>query len=236
MSLRRTPHLALLLVALSAPVLPAQTLTVADRIEIRDGASWRRGVVSDDGGGGTLKVRVDGQGAVSIVARASVRPAPRPASINVGDRLEWNGASVSNFEYVPATVKTVGTGSMQGYYLMAWDKYPNSPTYTKRENLWMLPTAAQSGGASTSGMTPLPGAYRCFAYGAAGAPPIFLAELTLANGGTYTALGKRGRYTFDAATNTIAWADGWAKENGFGGAVESNATFRLRSNALCSHE
>lgn len=194
------------------------------------GGGWWRAAVSQDSGPGsaTIKVRLDPDNEFSVVQRKLIRLAPRPASINVGDRMEWYGASATSFQYVPATVKQIGTGSMQGYYLMAMDKYPNSPTYTKAENLWTLPGAAASI-ASSGG--PVTGKYRCFA------GQIFLGSIELRADGTYTAsAGPAGRYQANADTKTLIWESGWAKSNGFEGKLEGNAFIRLARAAYCSHE
>jgi hypothetical protein len=64
--------------------------------------TWRRGVISKDTGphAASIKVRLDPGNDLSVVPRKTVRLAPRPTSIN-----------------------GIGTGSMQGYYLMAMDEY-----------------------------------------------------------------------------------------------------------------
>ena len=213
---------------------PSETLPVSTRIEVQQGSAWRRAVVSEDKGPGsaTIKVRLDPNGDFTIVPRKTIRLAPRPAAINVGDHLEWNGNSVTSFGYVPATVKGIGTGTNEGTYLMAWDKYPNSPTYAKKEQLWLLPEAA-SGAAPA--LTPVTGKYLCFAYGAAGSR-IFMNNIELREGGNYVATNGEGRYSFDSATHTITWLSGWAKDSQLDGKVESNALFRIKSNATCSHD
>lgn len=112
---------------------------------------------------------------------------------------------------------------------------PNSPTYTKPEQLWTLPDAAISATTSTPG-APTPGKFRCYAYGAVGRPPIFLASIELQAAGSYSVSGKPGQYTYDAPTHSITWLSGGAKTNDFQGAVESNALIRLRRNTICTHE
>ena len=215
----------------------ASILPITTRIDVKQDSGWRRASVSEDKGpsSATIKVRLEPNNEFTIVPRKSVRIAPRPASIKVGDRLEWNGYSASSFQYVPATVKGLGTGDYAGYYLMAWDKYPNSQTYTKREQLWLLPDSATAATKVTPG-APTPGKFLCYAYGAVGNPPIFLGAIDLQAGGTYSVSGKQGQYTYDAATHSITWLSGWAKTNDFKGAVESNALIRLHPNTICSHE
>jgi len=233
-------HILLTILGATNLMLPAlfaqQSLATGERIEIQQGSQWIRGSVSSDAGPSspTMKVRKDPGNELAIVPRKSVRLAPRPASIKTGDRVEWFGNSSTSFRYVPATVKGVGTGNMQGYYLVAWDKYPNSPTYTKPEQLWSLPRTTAA--AAPAGEQPTPGKYRCFVYGAPRSPGIFLAAIELDGGGRYSVNGKPGRYAFDAASKSITWLDGWGKTNGFEGAVEGNATIRLKRNTVCSHE
>ena len=118
---------------------------------------------------------------------------------------------------------------------MAWDKYPNSTTYAKPDQLWLLPEAASSASKVVPG-APLPGKFLCYAYGAVENAPLLLAVIELQAGGGYSVSGKPGQYTYDDASHSITWRSGWAKENGFQGAVESNALIRLWSNTVCSHE
>ena len=212
-------------------------LPTATRIDVKQDSGWRRASVSEDFGpsSATMKVRLEPNDEFTIVPRKSVRLAPRPASISVGDRLEWCGRSVTSFQCVPATVKGLGTGDYAAYYLMAWDKYPNSATYDKPERLWQLPEGATSASKVIPG-APTPGKFHCSAYGAVGNPPIFLGTIELQAGGSYSVAGKPGQYTYDAATHSITWLSGWAKTNGFKGAVESNALIRLHSNTICAHE
>lgn len=226
----------------------SQKLRTGARIEIKQGSSWRRGVVSDDSGPGSvnIKVRVDPTNDFLIVPRNSVRPAPVPASINVGDRLEWYDPSV--FKYMPATVKHVGAGTFAGMYRMVPDATPNAiGNYTKPANLWLLPegSAATSGVASTakspeipagSGPGPLLGKYRCFAYGRTSAPPLFLGDFELRGGGVYFGKGKEGRYSYDAGSKTITWSSGWMKDNNFAGTMDGNAKVRIARTSVCTHE
>lgn len=210
-------------------VLPAAT-----RIDVRQGQAWRRGAVSEDRGPGsaTIKVRLDPNGEFTEVPRSSIRIAPRPASIKVGDRLEWNGQSATSFRFVAATVKAVGTGPAAGMYLMATDQDPEHPTYTKPAQLWMLPEHA---GAAAPDRGPAMGKYRCFVYNDKGVPSL-LGHLELRDGGTYLENGKPGRYSYSSDTQAVTWASGPAKEQGWLGKMEGNAQVRIRSNVLCSHE
>jgi hypothetical protein len=210
-----------------AGLLPAGT-----RVDVRQGKSLRRGAVSQDRGPGsdTIKVRLDPDGTFNEVPRDSVRPAPRPASVNVGDRLEWCGQSATAFRCVPATVKGLGSGSAAGMYLMATDQFPNAPTYTKRENLWLLPAQGvpQDTGLAT-------GRFRCFAYNDKGIPSL-LGILELRADGTYSENGKPGRYSYSTADHMVIWVSGPAKDQGWLGKAEGNAAVRIRSNVLCSRE
>lgn len=212
-------------------------LAPGTRIEVQQGSAWVRGSIAWDEGpaAAQVKVRMELANNVTIVSRKSVRLAPRPAGINVGDRLEFYDSR--DFTTGPATVKEVGSGTWAGYYLMLRDNASAvSAVYTKPENLWVL---AGPGGAAAVGAldkAPQLGRYRCFAYGATGRPPIFLGDFTLQPGGVYEGKGTRGSYRFDAGASAITWDGGWMKDNGFAGKVESNATIRARSNVLCSHE
>ena len=226
-------RIALLTACITAAAqAPVEVLPTGTRIEIRQQGAWNRGQVSEDAGprSATIKVRVGANNEFTIVPRNTIRLAPRPASINVGDRVEWY--DTGTFQYVHATVTKLGDGSYTGYYLMKDDRY-SSTTYTKAENIWLLP--GQESTPAAEG--PLPGKYRCFAYGAPGNPPIFLGSVDLKAGGAYTATnGKDGRYTYDAAAKNIAWTGGWMQDNTFGGKVESNAKFRIARTSICSHE
>ena len=87
------------------------------------------------------------------------------------------------------------------------------------------------------GASPKMGKYRCFAWGRATAPPIFLGSVVLETGGSYTATnGKPGRYSYDAASSTLTWESGWMKDNNFQGKVESNVKFRIAPTSICSHQ
>ena len=209
----------------------AEILPAGVRIEVRQGNGWRRASVSEDHGPGsaTIKVRLDPNNEFNVVPRASIRLAPRPATIQVGDRLEWNGFSVTSFQYVPATVKGIGTDAQAGMYLMAWDKYPNSPTYTKKDQLWLLPDAAPK--AVETG--PSLGKFSCFVYSAKGVPSL-LGTLEFRSGGAYVENGKPGTYTFDAASHSITWTSGPAKDQAWTGTLEGNGAVRIRSNVLCT--
>ena len=221
-----------------APLNLAQALPTGARIEVQQQGVWTRGDVSEDEGpqAKTIKVRVGPNAIFVIVPRNSIRLAPRPAAIHIGDRLELY--DTSTFSYFAATVSKIGEGSMTGYYWMTGERWTTG-TYAKPENLWLLPGRPAAGGAPSQVVVdgPLPGKYRCFAYGAVGNPPIFLGGIDLKATGSYTAtMGKEGRYSFDAATKTITWASGWMKSNTFGGKLESNALFRIAPTSICSHE
>lgn len=98
-----------------------------------------------------------------------------------------------------------------------------------------LTFAAPLAASAASGEAPKMGQYRCFAWGRATAPPIFLGSVVLEAGGSYTAAnGKPGRYSYDARTSTITWESGWMKDNNFKGKVESSVKFRIAPTSICS--
>lgn len=170
--------------------------------------------------------------------RNSIRLAARPAHIAVGDHFEWYDSAT--FKYVPAFVKGIGSGSYAGYYLMAYDDNPKSSgMYSKPDNLYVTLTAddtAAAGASGAGGNTPELGKYRCYAYGAPGAPAISLGEINLQAGGSYSGHNLEGRYSFDAASQTLNWISGWMKENKFGGKLEGNALIRIARTSICTHE
>jgi hypothetical protein len=92
----------------------ARKATFGERIGILQGTVWNRG---DQPGPSsvTMKVRIDPKNELLFVSRKAVRLAPRP--------------------YVAATVNEIGTGNLQGYYLVAWGKYPNIPKHTEADSL-----------------------------------------------------------------------------------------------------
>lgn len=221
----------------TAAVTLSEKLPISTRIEVKQGQSWRRAVVSEDDGpkSATIKVRLDPDGAFVIAPRKSIRIVPAPAEIHVGDHVEWYDSST--FAWVTATVKEVGTGANAGAYRMVSDKYPKSTgMYSKAENIRVLAEPAQAGKEDASAGTPALGKYRCFAYGAPGAPPIFLGAIELAKGSYTATAGKGGGYSYDSGSKTITWAGGWMKDNNFGGRVESNALFRIARTSICSHQ
>ena len=234
-------HFPLALVLTLAPLLSqekdftiSQQLPTGTRIEVLQGATWVRANVSEDDGAGAanIKIRTEPNNKFMEVPRKSIRIAPRPSALKVGDHVEWYDSGT--FAYVPATITGLGSGNYAGYYLMTADKYPNSHTYTQAKNIWPLseppPVTAEASG-------PLPGKYRCLTYGAAGNPPIFIGFLNLRAGGRYTDLvGKEGRYSYDAASQNITWLSGNMQTSQFGGKVESNAILRVTRNTVCSHE
>ena len=100
-----------------------------------------------------------------------------------------------------------------------------------------LALSGLSAAPAASGESPKMGKYRCFAWGRASAPPIFLGLVELEAGGAYTASkGKAGRYSYDAATSSITWESGWMKDNNFTGKVESSVKFRIAPTSICSHQ
>lgn len=226
--------LALWVVQLAGQNL-GEKLTPGTRIEVQQGPAWIRGWIAWDEGpaAAQVKVRIEPANNVTIVSRKAIRLAPRPAGVNVGDRLEFYDNR--DFTTGPAMVKEIGSGAWAGYYLMLRDEAkPLSAVWTKPENLWTLAGPTPAG--TVIDKAPQLGKYRCFAYGATGRPPIFLGDFTLLARGAYEGKGTRGGYKYDAAASAITWDGGWMKDNNFAGKVESNATIRARTNVLCSHE
>lgn len=177
MNIRLPLALALTLAALLSQVKDftlSQQLPTGTRIEVLQGPAWVRANVSEDDGAGAanIKIRTEPKKTYMIVPRKSIRIAPRPSSLKVGDHVEWYDSGT--FTYVHATITGLGSGTYAGYYLMTSDKYPNSHTYTEAKNIWPLseppPATAEASG-------PLPGKYRCLTYGAAGNVPIFIGAL-----------------------------------------------------------
>lgn len=212
----------------------SQKLPTGTRIELLRGDRWVRANVSEDDGASAanIKIRTEPNNQYMIVPRKNIRIAPRPASLKVGDHVEWYDSGT--FAYVPATITGLGSGNYAGNYLMTPDKYPNSHTYTEAKNIWPLPDAPP---VTEEASGPLPGKYRCLAYGAAGNAPIFVGALSLRTGGIYTDLvGKEGRYRYDAVSKNITWVSGNMQTSQFEGKVESNAIIRIKRNTVCSHE
>ncbi|GMV79862.1 MAG: hypothetical protein AMXMBFR7_10460 [Planctomycetota bacterium] len=82
-------------------------------------------------------------------------------------------------------------------------------------------SAEEAAGDTSAG--PRLGTYVIQSYGAIGRPPLVLGSLVLEAGGVYKVLlpggkpGGEGKYTYDAATKTVAWQGGPYEADKFGG-------------------
>ena len=101
-------RLPLALVLTLAPLLSqvkdftiSQQLPTGTRIEVLQGATWVRANVSEDDGAGAanIKIRTEPNNKFMIVPRKSIRIAPRPSSLKVGDHVGGHDGGISGLRW-----------------------------------------------------------------------------------------------------------------------------------------
>ena len=180
-----------------------------------------------------------------LIASVALRASADAQTLNAGDRIE--AYDTRDFTWHKATIVKIGSGEMQGRYLVHFDGTADS------WNQWLEPKrlrAASATAASQSQAVPAPrsappaasdkvparasssvsaggprlGKYSIFSYGAPTNPPIYLGHVELLAGGKYRASRTSGGeyygsgdYRFDASSASVQWTSGPFRENSWTG-------------------
>jgi hypothetical protein len=168
---------------------------------------------------------------VSLVP-AQAAPQSASASRKVGDKVE-----ARNVTWCPATIIEIGSGEYSGYYKVHYEGFSNaSDQWIKASNIRSAAKTAaatdkakqtssrQEKGKQAAASAPHLGKYLIYSYGASDNIPLFLGHFELQSGGRYRASRRSsggyygsGRYSYDAATQTIKWLSGPYLRDKWGG-------------------